>query len=143
MQLRKKLCYFTIMVLSCCDLLAVLTNHPFTALMAMLWLSEKFNVSPSLLVISIWLSGIFIGFSLLTLFLMSVDRYVATYYPIFHQTSMTKRKLLILFAFAAIIQLIVTAMSINDLVISYEVSASISFTIFIPTMLFINYKLFN
>ena len=29
-QLRKKLCYFTIMVLSCCDLLVVLTTQPAT-----------------------------------------------------------------------------------------------------------------
>ena len=34
-QLRKKLCYFTIMILSCCDLLVVLTSHPSTALTAM------------------------------------------------------------------------------------------------------------
>jgi membrane-anchored glycerophosphoryl diester phosphodiesterase (GDPDase) len=33
-QLRKKLCYFMIMVLSCCDLLTVLTNNPLMALMA-------------------------------------------------------------------------------------------------------------
>ena len=32
-QLRKKLCYFTIMLLSCCDLLVALTNHP----AALLW----------------------------------------------------------------------------------------------------------
>ena len=40
-QLRKKLCYFTVMVL-----LVVLANHPFTALVAMAWMSEKFNVYP-------------------------------------------------------------------------------------------------
>ena len=34
----KKLFYFIIMVLSCFDLLVVLTNHPLTALIAMLWL---------------------------------------------------------------------------------------------------------
>ena len=34
-QLRKKLCYFMIMVLSCCDLLAVLTNNPLMALISM------------------------------------------------------------------------------------------------------------
>ena len=33
--LRKKLCYFMIMVLSCCDLLAVLTNNPLMALISM------------------------------------------------------------------------------------------------------------
>ena len=45
-QLRKKLCYFTIMLLSCCNLLVVLTTHPFTALVTMLWLTEKITVYP-------------------------------------------------------------------------------------------------
>ena len=33
-QLRKKLCYFAIMLLSCCDLLVVLTNAQFMILIA-------------------------------------------------------------------------------------------------------------
>ena len=44
-QLRKKLCYFMIMILSSCDLLVVLTHHPFTALVTMLWLTEKMRFS--------------------------------------------------------------------------------------------------
>ena len=31
-QLAKKLCYFTVMILSCCDVIVVLTSHPLTAL---------------------------------------------------------------------------------------------------------------
>ena len=93
-QLRKKLCYFTIMILSCCDLLVVLTLHPFTALVTMLWLTEKMNVYPGWLVISYHvLSNTFFGFSQLTLLVMSLDRYLATHYPIFHRTSVTKGKL--------------------------------------------------
>ena len=47
MQLRKKLCYFMIMVLSCCaDLLVVLTTHPVTILSAVLSLAEEFHVDP-------------------------------------------------------------------------------------------------
>ena len=42
-QLRKKLCYFMIMVLSCCDLLAVLTNNPLMALTSMSWLTGKLD----------------------------------------------------------------------------------------------------
>ena len=38
-QLRKKLCYFMIMVLSCCDLLTVLINNPLMALFSMSWLT--------------------------------------------------------------------------------------------------------
>jgi hypothetical protein len=40
-QLRKKSCYFMIMVLSCCDLLSVLTNNSLMAVVAMLWLTRK------------------------------------------------------------------------------------------------------
>ena len=51
-QLRKKLCYFMIAVLSSCDLLVVLTNHPLTTVRAMLWLTEKIKKYPAWLVIS-------------------------------------------------------------------------------------------
>ena len=51
MQLRKKLCYFMMMVLSCCDLLVILAAHPVTALCAMLWLTENINIYPG------WLAG--------------------------------------------------------------------------------------
>ena len=44
-QLRKKLCYFMIMVLSCSDLLTVLTNSPLTIFVSMLWLTGKLDVN--------------------------------------------------------------------------------------------------
>ena len=39
-QLRKKLCHFMIMVLSCSDLVAVITNHPGLMLFIIAWLRE-------------------------------------------------------------------------------------------------------
>ena len=142
-QLRKKLCHFTIMVLSCCDLLVALTNHPATALMAILWFTETFNAFPGWLVISDGLSNMLLGFSLLALFVMSFERYLSTHYPILHRTSVTKKKLLTLFSFVAIVQIIVAVMSLNDLVISYQVGLLIFCMIFITPMLFINCKLFT
>ena len=142
-QLRKKLCYFMIMVLSCCDLLVVLTNHSFTALVTILWLIEKIDVYPGWLVIPNELSHILIGFSLLALLVMNVDRYLATYYPIFHRTSVTKRKLLALFIFLIIVVITVPAMSVNGLVIPHQVGFLIFGIIFIPPMLFTNYRLFT
>ena len=103
-QLRKKLCYFTIMILSCCDLLAVLTSHPVTALRAVLWLNEKSGVYPRRQLVFFHKQYItFTGFSLLALLVISVDRYLATHYPILHRRSVTKGKLLTLFTFLAII----------------------------------------
>ena len=142
-QLRKKLCYFTIMVLSCCDLLVVLTNQPFTILVTMLWLTEKINAYPGWLLLSYQTLYIFIGISLNALLVMNVDRYLATHYPIFHRTSVTKRKLLTLFAFLVIIQITVTAISINDLVIRNEVALLTTGITLVPLILFINYKLFT
>ena len=143
-QIRKKLCYFTIMLLSCCDLIVVFTLHPFTALVTMLWLTEKMNVYPGWLVISHHvLPNTFFGFSLLALLVMSLDRYLATHYPIFHRTSVTKGKLLTLFAFLVFTVLIVRSMSVNNLVIPFEVGILIFLIIFILPMLFINYKLFT
>ena len=73
---------------------------------------------------------------------MNFDRYLATYYPIFHRTSVTKRRLLTLLAILIIVEITLTVMSVNNLVISYQVHMLILCILLIPAMLFINYKLF-
>ena len=85
----------------------------------------------------------FTGFSLLALLVMNFDRYLATHFPILHRTSVTKGKLLTLFTFLAFILIALSVMSINDLVVSFEVGLLIFLIIYIPPMLFINYKLFT
>ena len=57
-----------------------LTTHPLTGLAAMLWLTEKTNAYPGWLVISDKQTGIIIPSSLIALFVMSVDQYLATHY---------------------------------------------------------------
>ena len=42
-QLRKKLCYLVIMILSCVDLLAVTTNHPTVVIFSISWLTKKYD----------------------------------------------------------------------------------------------------
>ena len=141
-QLRKKLCYFMIMVLSCCDLLAVLTNNPLTTLISMLWLTGKVDGNARWAHISLRSTNVFLGFSLFALLVMNFDRYLATYYLIFHRTSVTKRRLLILLAILIIVEITLTVMSVNDFVISYQGHILIISIIFFPAMLFFNYKLF-
>ncbi len=117
-QLRKKLCYFTIMVLSCCDLLVVLTNQPLLALSAMLWLTGKLDVYPRWMDISLELTNVFLGFSLAAFLVMNFDRYLAISYPIFHRTSVTKGRLLTLLAALIVVELTLYLMSVNDFLIS-------------------------
>ena len=83
----------------------------------------------------------FFAFSLLALWVMSVDRYLATHYPLVYRTSVTKGKLL--FTFLAIIHTAVIAISINDLVIPYQFGLLIFGILVILPMLFINCKLFT
>ena len=130
------------MVLSCCDLLVVLTSHPLTIFCAMLRFSETFNGYPRWLYTSLRSSVVFVAFSLNALVMMSFERYSGTSYPIFHRTSVTKAKLSTLFATLNIVTVLLFSLSFNGFVIPHEVSILIGFTIHFPPMLFFNYKLF-
>ena len=141
-QLRKKLCYFMIMVLSCCDLVAVLTNSPLMAFISMSRLTGKLDGNARWPHISTSWTTIFVRFSYLALLVMNFDRYLATSYPIFHRTSVTKGRLLTLLSILIIFEITLKVMTINDFVISYQVHILIIFILFVPAMLFINYKLF-
>ena len=141
-QLRKKLCYFMIMVLSCCDLLALLTNTPLLFFVSMSWLTGKFDVNARWAYISLIWTNIFIVFSLFALLVMNFDRYLATSYPIFHRTSVTMGRLLTLLAILIIVEITLKVMTVNHFVISNQVHGLITFILVIPAMLFINYKLF-
>ena len=140
-QLRKKLCYFMIMVLSCCDLLAVLTNNSFVAVMMMFWLTGKFDVYPRWAVIPLTISSLSIGFSFGALLVMNFERYLAAFYPIFHRTSVTRGKLLILFAIWSIFGIILELIHLKNF-ISSQTRLLIFVTFLFPPMIVINYKLF-
>jgi hypothetical protein len=109
----------------------------------MLWLTEKLDVYPSWVDIPIRLTNIFLGFSLLVRLVMNFERCLATYYPIFHRTSVTKGKLLTLLAILIIVGLTLVLISVNDFVISFHTGVVIFLIIIFPPMLFINYKLFT
>ena len=141
-QLQKKLCHFMIMVLSCCDFVGVVANNPLVAINAMLLMTEKLDVNATWPHLVCKLTIIFPVSSLLALLVMNFERYLATFYPIFHRSSMSKRRLLALFAILIMIQAVLVALSANDSVIPFHVCALITFMFLTPPMLFINYKLF-
>jgi hypothetical protein len=130
------------MVLSCCDLLAVLTSHPLTAFHGILFLTEKWDVYPGWVVISSRFTAVFNSFSLLALLVMNFDRYLATSYPIFHRTSVTKGRLLILLAILITVETTLVVLSINDFIIPYQFGLLTCIIIIFTPMFFINYKLF-
>ena len=96
-QLRKKLCHFMIMVLSCFDLLTVVTNYLGILLFLNFWSREDYDL---LLIVGKYLDlvRIFLGFSFHVLLVISIERYIGVFYPILHRTSVTRYKRLTLLA---------------------------------------------
>jgi hypothetical protein len=101
-QLRKKLCYFMILVLACSDLVVVSIIHPLLLSFAILWFTRHFIIR--------FIFDPFFGFSMFTLLTMNLERYWAVRHPYFHQRSITKRRLigllLIFWSFVVIVSIL-------------------------------------
>ena len=96
-QLRKKLCYFMILVLSCFDLAVVTVNHPILITSAILW-SRKRSYREYVIVVPIVTIEL-AGFSLFALLLLNVERFLAISYPFLHQSVVTKARIKICLVF--------------------------------------------
>ena len=142
-QLRKKLCHFMIMVLSCCDLLTVVIYSLGFILYFIMWFTESNDLYETERTYRRF-TNIPAGVTLSTLMVMCIERYLGVYHPFFHRTSVTRRKLLILLAIMIILPTTSIALiSINYMVISRVVALSTFMVLFLPPFIFINYKLFK
>ena len=119
-QLRKKVCHCLIVVLSCCDLITVLLGIQGFFFRLMFLLTEKYNL---LAPIKIYerLGTLLVAISMVALLLMSIERYLGVYYPIFHRTSVTRSRLLATLASFSIIPATLIILSTNQMVISNSV----------------------
>ena len=141
-QLRKKLCHFMIMVLSCVDLIALVASHPAILIFVISWLIDDHDL---LLKPQFYLhfTDVIFGFSFCVLLVISIERYLGAYYPIFHRTSVTRRRLLTLLSLMLIFHITLCAISIIGKVISVNVAFIIFIvSIFLPLVYF-NIKLFK
>ena len=105
-QLRKKLCYFMILVLSCVDLAGVVIIHPLQISSTVLAFLGKYDNMQEDIRIHMLIA--LNGSSLFALFVLNIERFLALTYPFFHQASVTKWRLIRLLAtlmIAPIIQL--------------------------------------
>ncbi len=109
-QLRTKLCYFMILVLSCFDFVAVITNHPLILFHLVVWLTENYALLHKLEIYA-QIATVFLGFSFFALLVTNIERYLGTYYPIYHRTSVTRRKLLTFLAISLIFDIALTILN--------------------------------
>ena len=141
-QLRKKSCHFMIVVLSCFDLVAVVTIYPGILLYLITWLREDYYFL-SATTVYLLSSSVFLPFSFCVLLVMSIERYLGAYYPFFHRTSVTRGRLLTLLAILLISTVVTYLISANGLVIPGRVFLMILLALLLPPFMFVNFKLFT
>ena len=88
-QLRRKICYFMILVLACSDLVVVVVFHPFITVRTLLCCNESVKEHN-------WLYHLF-EFSFMALLTMTVERYLALVFPFSHQKYVTRSRLMVAF----------------------------------------------
>ena len=141
-QLRKKLCHFMIMAWSCFDLITVVTIYPGILLYLISLLRKDYDLLFKMEIYLHIFEG-FLGFSFVALLVMSIERYLGAYYPIFHRTLVTKRRLLTLLAILLIPTTVTYIISRNGLVIQDTVYLMTFTALFFPPFIFVNFKLFT
>ena len=141
-QLRKKLCHFMIMVLSCIDLVSVVVNNPGMLFYLVSWLTEDYDLLPKIKTYFKYSDKLY-GSSLLALLLMNIERYLGAYYPIFHHTSVTRRRWLALLAILLILHAASSVISTNGIIISEAIHVAIYIIVIFPLFVFLNFKLFK
>ena len=135
-QLRKKLCYFMILVLSSFDLALVIIVQPLLILSTILWSKKIYHAEIERM--RIYTSALLEGFSTFALLTLNIERCLALSRPFFHQTAVTKGKLL----FFQALQVIIV---ISLMLLSFLVDGLIIATVYLLSFLFalavLNYKM--
>ena len=95
-QLRKKMCYFTIFVLSCFDLGVVAIVQPLVMLSTILWSMQMY--SAHIETTRTYMDLLLVGSSMFALLTLNIERFLALTRPFFHQTAVSKGKLTLFLA---------------------------------------------
>jgi hypothetical protein len=129
-----------ILVLSCVDLAVVVVIHPLIIFSTVAWYVE-YEALQDKLDNSEYVTSILYALSFYALLTMNIERYVAVKYPIYHWTSMTKTKLMLVFSAFFLLALILKILSATDLA-PQQVPSSLTFLVLLTIMLLTNCKMY-
>ena len=139
-HLKKKLCYFTILVLSCFDLAVVFITHPILISSTILWSMEKYEAEFEFMrkQTSILLGG----FSMFALLTLNIERFLALTCPFSHQSLVTKRKLTIFLSILITIEVALLPLyyyfKMNKI---FNIFIAVFLTIALLIFIYMNYKM--
>ena len=140
-QLRKKLCYFMILVLSCVDLAVVTITHPLLIASTIYYSLQEINKIRETSRESICF--ILYGVSIFAIFTLNVERFLTLTCPFFHHASVTKTRLVY---FQALVTIIIVGLS-PLYYFKLNTIANILVALYLSLLLFLficsNYKMFT
>ena len=127
-----------ILVLSCFDLAVATITHPLIISSAVEFSHENdvYHQVKKFIAVSLH------GWSTLALFMMTVERFLSLAYPIFHRTTVTNKRCLYLLAFLWCSVNILTALSFQDQLISYNVLITTYMAAFLFGYIYLNAKIY-
>ena len=138
-QLRKKLCYYTIFILSCFDLAVVAIIHPLVIWWTIPTFLKAYGESEyeTNLLIGMLLSG----YSMLALLTLNLERFLALNYPFLHQKSITKRRILIFLTCSCSLLTILIGLTFQNTIISLQKFAIIYLPVVLLLLLYFTYHI--
>ena len=140
-KLRKELGYFMILVLSCSDLAVVAILHPLKIYSMISFYHGKNNKLEDKIEFKIIL--LLNGLSIQTMFMLTIERYLALVYPFFHQRSVTRRKLVLALGvlFISLCVILVSRFYAKSKTL-IDMVPMIYLSIFLFSLFHLNYKIF-
>ena len=137
-QLRKKLCYFMIFVLSCFDLAVVMITHPALMVSTILMTFNNYDETRDHIIILICIT--FNGFSMIALLTLNIERFLALSYPFFHERNVTKKRLMYFIALLVCLAIAQTSLTFAHWITSDNILITVYFILFLFFFGFLNYK---
>ena len=138
--LRKKLCYFTILLLSCFDMAVVTITHPFLIVSTIYFSYEK--IPRTFENIRIGTSFILSACSMFSLFTLNGERFLALTCPFFHQAYVTKTKVICFQGFCTVSVLCLSPLIYFNVRI-FNISITPLVSLCLLMFMYSNYKMFT
>lgn len=138
-QLRRKLCYFMILVLSCFDLTVVAIIHPVITLSTIIFSLGNYN--ELLLQIVSYTSMLLQGFSMFALLTLNIERFLGISYPLFHRASVTRKRLMFILASSIFFTIILSTLSFRKLIIPDNLLVTICMSTLLSLFVLLNWKM--
>ena len=138
-QVGKKPCYFMIRILSCFDLAVTSVTHAVLIISTVTVYSGEFSQLREK--IRLYICILLQAFSLISLFVLNIERFLAITYPFLYKRVVTKERLLLCQAALLFIMFFQTILSYYEIAAT-QIMIIVSLSLFMSLFAYANYKMY-